>query len=106
MPAEKPERVQVEIFGQTYSVRAGSDPGKLEEIAAYVDAQMREVSRAAGAVDTVKVAVLAALNIAADAFRIRAEAKQALDEAVQRAEEDVSARAEALSRELGRALGE
>src|SRR6266480_4150399 len=52
--------VHVEIFGQTYTVKAGADPGYVEELAAHVDAQMREVSRTAGAVDSVRVAVLAA----------------------------------------------
>ena len=68
--------MHVEIFGQTYAVQAGADPGYVEQLAAYVDAQMREVSRAAGAVDSVRVAVLAALNIADECFRLRAEAGQ------------------------------
>ena len=45
--AERPNTIQVEIFGQVYSVKAGKEPGYIEHIAAYVDAQMREVSRAA-----------------------------------------------------------
>ena len=62
--AEKPNLVHVEIFGQTYAVRAGGEPNFVEELAAQVDAQMREVSKQSGAVDTVRIAVLAALNIA------------------------------------------
>jgi cell division protein ZapA len=104
--ADKPAQVQVEIFGQTYSVRAGGDPAQLQEIASYVDAEMREVSKAAGAVDTVRIAVLAALNIAADALRMRAEAKQAIADARGHAEKELASRAEAMSRELARALSE
>ena len=102
--AEKANQVQVEIFGQTYTVRSDGDPAALLDIASYVDAQMREVSKAAGAVDTVRIAVLAALNIAADAIRMRAEARQAMQEATARAEKELAARADALSRELAQAL--
>jgi cell division protein ZapA len=66
--------VHVEIFGQGYSVRAGVAPGYVEALAAHVDAQMREVSKTPGTVDSVRVAVLAALNLADECFRLRAAA--------------------------------
>jgi cell division protein ZapA len=96
--ADKPNLIHVEIFGQTYAVRAGADPGYLEEVAAYVDAQMREVSRSAGAVDSVRIAVLSALNIADDLFRLRASARSGDD--------TFQARAESLARDLSAALEE
>ena len=60
--------------------RAGADPGYVEELAAYVDAQMREVSRSAGAVDSVRVAVLAALNIADECFRLARQVRRGGDD--------------------------
>jgi cell division protein ZapA len=90
--------VHVEIFGQTYTVKAGADPGYVEELAAHVDAQMREVGKTAGAVDSVRVAVLAALNIADECFRLRRQVREA--------DEKAAARAEGLLRELSTALGE
>lgn len=69
--AEKGNLVHVEIFGQSYAVRAGAEPGYVEQLAAHVDAQMREVSRGGGTVDSVRIAVLAALNIADECFRLR-----------------------------------
>ena len=72
--AEKRGLVQVEVFGQTYPLR-GADPAYLEALAAYVDEQMREVSRKGAAVDSVRIAVLAALNIADEAFRSRDRAQ-------------------------------
>ena len=36
MAAEKPNQIQVEIFGQSYAVKAGADPGYVEQLAAYV----------------------------------------------------------------------
>ena len=61
--AESANLVHVEIFGLSYAVR-GADAAYVEQLAAYVDEKMREVSRTSGAVDSVRVAVLAALNIA------------------------------------------
>lgn len=69
--AEKPRDVQVEIFGQTYGVRAFREPGYVERLAALVDREMRELSRAGGAVDSLRVAVLAALNLADQAVQAR-----------------------------------
>ena len=84
--ADRPNTIQLEIFGQVYSVKAGKEPGYIEHIAAYVDAQMREVSRAAGAVDSMKIAVLAGLNIADELFRAKLAAHQA-EEKLQAAEQ-------------------
>ena len=94
--AEKPNLVHVEIFGQTYAVRAGGEPGFVEELAAQVDAQMREVSKQSGAVDTVRIAVLAALNIAAELKDARARIDQADDR--------IRLRAEMLARVLSSAI--
>jgi cell division protein ZapA len=56
--------VRVEIFDQGYNLRAGSDPEYILKLAEYVDAKMRAVASATNTVDTVRLAVLAALNIA------------------------------------------
>jgi cell division protein ZapA len=72
--AKKGEHVEVEIFGQSYSVRAGKEAGYIESLARYVDEQMREVSRGTSTVDSLKIAVLAALNIADELHRKRAAA--------------------------------
>ncbi len=95
---EKPSLVHVEIFGQSYAVRAGTDPGYVQRLAAYVDGQMQEISRTSGAVDSVRVAVLAALNIADECLRLRGQ--------VEEAEKVARARADKLVRELAAALGE
>jgi cell division protein ZapA len=55
--------VRVEIFDQTYNLR-GSDPEYILKLAEYVDSKMRAVAEATNTIDTVRLAVLAALNIA------------------------------------------
>jgi cell division protein ZapA len=55
--------VRVEIFDQAYNLR-GSDPEYILKLAEYVDAKMRAVAEATNTIDTVRLAVLAALNVA------------------------------------------
>jgi len=55
--------IRVEIYDQSYHLR-GSDREYIADLAAYVDTKMRLISQHASTVDSLKVAVLAALNIA------------------------------------------
>ena len=55
--------VRVEIFDQVYNLR-GSDGDYILKLAEYVDMKMRAVSEQTATVDSVRLAVLAALNIA------------------------------------------
>ena len=55
--------VRVEIFDQAYNLR-GSDADYIIRLADYVDAKMRAVAEQTNTIDTVRLAVLAALNIA------------------------------------------
>ncbi len=55
--------VRVEIYDQPYNLR-GSDPDYIFKLAEYVDAKMRAVAEQTSTVDSLRLAVLAALNIA------------------------------------------
>ncbi len=55
--------VRVDIYDQTYHLR-GSDPEYISQLAEYVDTKMRLIAQQAATVDSLRVAVLAALNIA------------------------------------------
>jgi len=55
--------VRVEIFDQGYNLR-GTDPDYILKLAEYVDSKMRAVSEQTHTVDSARLAVLAALNIA------------------------------------------
>ena len=63
--------VTVEIGGQQYPIRSGLDPAYVVELAAYVDKKMRAASDAAPSTDMLGLAVLVALNLADEYFRIR-----------------------------------
>jgi cell division protein ZapA len=65
------ERVQVEIYGQSYSIRGESDPAYTRELAAFVDGKMKEIEKGTGTVDPLRVAILAAITIADELSRER-----------------------------------
>ena len=56
--------VDVEIFGSVYHVRGEQDREYLEKLAKIVNAKMREIGEHMPVVDTGKIAILAALNLA------------------------------------------
>src|SRR6186713_2227767 len=89
--------VTVEIHGQQYPIRSGLDPAYVAELAAYVDLKMRLASRESTAGDTLKLAVLAALNIADECFTIQNDDEDRRTRLTHRAEE--------LERMLDLALG-
>ena len=71
MDAEHAGATEVEIFGAVYHVRGRDDSGYLQELADLVDGKMREVSERVRTVDTAKIAILAALNIADELHQCR-----------------------------------
>jgi cell division protein ZapA len=66
-----PSMIPVEIYGQTYNLRGDGDSSYLTDLAAFVDRKMREVSDHTATVDSLRVAILAALNIADEHFQLR-----------------------------------
>lgn len=62
---------EVEIYGAVYRVHGRDDSGYLQELAELVDARMREISERVRTVDSVKIAILAALNIADELHQCR-----------------------------------
>lgn len=64
--------ITVKIYGESYPLRTAEPVARLEELAKYVDARMREVAASGKVVVTTKIAVLAALHIADELFRSRA----------------------------------
>ena len=90
--------VSVEINGMRYPIRSHLDAAYIADLAAYVEQKMSLAARETPAGDTLKIAVLAALNIADECFRARQEgtARQS----------DLTRRAEALEQMLDLALAD
>lgn len=68
--------VTVEINGQRYPIRTTLDAAYVSDLAAYVQRKMELAARESPAGDTLKIAVLAALNIADECFRAREEGSE------------------------------
>lgn len=92
-----PTSVRVDIFDQSYHLR-GTDPQYIAELAEYVDTKMRMISKQASTVESLKVAVLAALNIADEYHMLKKKYEAATT--------DYSARAGHLSDALDEILEE
>lgn len=71
-PVEDGGRViPVEILGQRYPIRSSLDQEYVARLAAYVDERVRAAAEATPSGDSVRFAILAALNIADELFRSR-----------------------------------
>ena len=76
--------VRVEIFDQAYNLR-GSDANYIIKLAEYVDGKMRAVAEATATVDSLRLAVLAALNIADEYHMLKREQDNGSSDYVKRA---------------------
>ena len=63
--------IPVEIHGQRYPIRSTLDPEYVARLAAYVDEKIRAAADATPTSDSLRLAVLTALNIADELFRCR-----------------------------------
>jgi cell division protein ZapA len=75
--------VRAKIYDREYALRTSGNPEQLRALCAGLDKRMRDIAASTGAVDTLKVAVLAALSLADDLQRTREEL-QSYDDSVGR----------------------
>jgi cell division protein ZapA len=69
--------IRVEIYNQTYNIRSDGDSEYVINLAEFVDRRMREISSGTLTVDSLKVAILAALHIADELHRLKRLHEQA-----------------------------
>jgi cell division protein ZapA len=77
--------VKVEIYDQVYSLR-GVDAEYVTRLAEFVDAKMRSVADQTSTIDSLRLAVLAALNIADEYHILRKKYELLAGEYLQRAD--------------------
>ena len=68
--------IRVEIYNQTYNIRSDGDNDYIVRLAEYVDTKMREISSGTMTVDSLKVAILAALHIADEFHQLKLQSEQ------------------------------
>jgi cell division protein ZapA len=88
--------VRVEIFDQGYNLR-GTDPEYILKLAEYVDTKMRAVSQQTHTVDTARLAVLAAINIADEFHLLRRKLEGGSSDSSRRARQLLNALDEVLT---------
>jgi cell division protein ZapA len=91
-----PESIRIEIYDQEYHVKGSLNPTYLEELARYVDGKMRSIAARGRNVDSLRVAVLAALNIADEYHQLKSK----YDEITRQVQQKVGEYNEALDRLL------
>jgi cell division protein ZapA len=64
---------EVKILGQRYKVRSDDGEEYIQQLAKYLNEQLTEVQKGTRSVATHNVAILAALNIADNLFKLREE---------------------------------
>jgi cell division protein ZapA len=65
------QTIKVVIYNQAYNLRSDHDPAYIQELANFVDRRMNDIARATMTVDSLRVAILAALQIADELFQAR-----------------------------------
>ena len=69
---ENNKNVQINIFGQEYSVKAPADASYIKKIAEYLDSKMREVQDGFSTTQSsTRIAILAGMNITDELFNAR-----------------------------------
>ena len=71
--AKPQEGIRVEIYDQEYHIKGDLDPEYIQKLAKYLDAQMRSIAGRTRTVDSLRVAVLTALNIADENNQLKAK---------------------------------
>jgi cell division protein ZapA len=79
--------ISVEIHGQKYPIRSTLDQEYVTRLAAYVDEKIRAAADSTPTGDSLRLAVLAALNVADELFRCRDATRARSGELAERAGE-------------------
>ena len=88
--------IDVEIFGAVYHVRGEQNPEYLRRLAEVVDGKMREISHHLPVVDSGKIAILAALNLADELLQCNNQQEGERVEMMEKVEELTGVLTEAL----------
>ena len=83
--AKEPQSIRVVIYDQEYFMRGDLNEEYIQKLARYLDTKMRSIAERTRTVDTVRVAILAALNVVDEYHQLKArheEVTEHLDQKV------------------------
>ena len=78
--------IRVTIYDQEYRMRGKLDPDYIRQLGEFVDGKMRSIAARTQTVDSLRVAVLAALNIADEFHQLKAQQEESAREMEERVE--------------------
>ena len=89
--AKEPQSIRVVIYDQEYFMRGDLNQEYIQKLAQYLDAKMRSIAERTRTVDTLRVAMLAALNVVDEYHQLKARYEQVTQHMDQKVEECTSA---------------
>jgi len=95
MPKE-PQSIRVVIYDQEYFMRGDLNQEYIQKLATYLDTKMRSIAERTRTVDTVRVAMLAALNVADEYHQLKARYEEVTNQMEQKVGECTAALDEVL----------
>ena len=83
--AKEPQSIRVVIYDQVYFMRGDLNEEYIQRLAQYLDTKMRAIAERTRTADTLRVAMLAALNVADEYHQLKAryeEVTQQVDQKI------------------------
>ena len=74
--SKETQGIRVVIYDQEYFMRGDLNQEYIQTLAQYLDAKMRSIAERTRTVDTLRVAILAALNVADEYHQLKARYEQ------------------------------
>jgi cell division protein ZapA len=89
--AKESQSIRVVIYDQEYFMRGDLNQEYIEKLATYLDTKMRSIAERTRTVDTVRVAMLAALNVADEYHQMKAKYEKATHDIDEKVDEYTAA---------------
>jgi len=89
--AKEPQSIRVVIYDQEYFMRGDLNQEYIQKLAQYLDTKMRSIAERTRTVDTLRVAMLAALNVADEYHQMKARYEQVTQDVDQKVGEYTNA---------------
>lgn len=87
MARTQPDGIRVEIYDQEYNMKGALDAEYIQKLAKFLDAKMRSIAARTRTVDSLRVAVLAGLNLADEYHQLKAKYEAVTEQVDQKADE-------------------
>jgi cell division protein ZapA len=93
--------IEIEVYGQTYRIRVKGEEDKkyISLLTSYLDEKMKEVAVKSKSADSLKIAVLAALNIVDELFLTQKKIDQ-MNEVIGHMEDEIESLEDQISKDL------